>query len=166
LLLLVFALDGSAVAQKSCSTVKDETLRLQCYDSANTKRHQIAKPETKKKKNSEEVAVETPEMSQYVARIDKAFLESGINITVSVVTRGYTESILAHHNVPYPALTFFGYISRATAYAITTKLLNSFAEARSLGFKTVDFHDKAGGNGRYVFDLRKPAPTCSRDLCF
>jgi hypothetical protein len=161
LLMLFIALVGSADAQKRCGAISDQRARLECYDDGN----RAAAPPSPAKTISREGAIRTPEMSDYVVKIDKAFLENGINISVSAVTTGQTGS-LASYNVPYPALTFFGYIDRATAYAISTKILNSFAEARSLGFATVEFQDKAGGNGRYIFDLRKPSPSCSRDLCF
>jgi hypothetical protein len=124
-----------------------------------------AQSATMERARKPEVAVATPEMLAYRDKIDKAILESGISIQISIATKDPPGPLPPGFRVPYPDMVFFGYIDRAVTYAIATKVLNSFADARALGFKTVEFYDKGSG-GKYTFDLRKPSPTCSRDLCF
>jgi hypothetical protein len=113
-------------------------------------------------------APKTTEMTNYVAQIDKALLENGINISVTVQTKCEKYDGLAGSPSACPALSFLGnYIDRPTTYAIVTRVLNSFTEARALGFKNVVFYgmNRQAGS-RHTFDLTKPPPACSIDLCF
>jgi hypothetical protein len=157
LFFLIGLLDG-ALAQSKCAGISDQKLRLECYDSTN------AKPE----KTKEGLVIKTAEMSQYVDKIDRALLENGIDISVTVQTKCEKYDGLAGSPNACPALSFLGnYIDRPTTYALVTKVLNSFAEARTLGFKNVVIYGLNQQNGsRHTFDLRKPSPTCSLDLCF
>lgn len=110
----------------------------------------------------------SPGMSEYVAKIDKALLENGVNISVTIQTKCEKKySGLSGSPNACPALSFLAnYIDRPTAYALVTKVLNSFSEARALGFKNVVIYGLNPQSSRHTFDLRKPPPTCSLDLCF
>jgi hypothetical protein len=159
--LLLLACESGAFAQSKCAAIPDQKLRLECYDAKSS-------PQPAERGRQAEGTIKTDEMTNYVAMIDKALLERGINVSVTVQTKCGKFDGLAGSPTACPALSFLGkYIDRPTTYALVTKVLNSFTEARALGFKNVVFYGLNRQEGsRHTFDLTKPPPTCSLDLCF
>lgn len=153
--LFVLVFSSHALAQPACNTIQNGKKRLDCYDRLSP----VARPE---QKPPAPPVIVTNDMRAYRDRIDKAILETGANIAIGIETERRKTTL---SEIQYPSLLFLGYMDRATVYVIATKFLNSFADARRIEFKSIEFLSK-GGDGNYVFDLQKPSPVCDRDLCF
>jgi hypothetical protein len=114
-----------------------------------------------KSKKSDEDTNETARR-MYRARLDHVFLESGINMEVSIVNPNSEHA--EGWTFEKPALMLFGYWDRPGIYKFvnTTKILE---QAKSVHFKTVVFYSRGQG-GMYRFNLTKSGQICDRDLCF
>ena len=95
----------------------------------------------------------------YRARIERAFLEAGIDAEVAIRDTG-----TKREGGRFPRLIIFTYLNKAIVYRLITKdkILD---DASAAGFQMVQFMDKGMTEGQWFFDLTKPGD-CQRELCW
>ncbi len=152
---LLLLLSRSADAH-DCNAIKDGSARLACFD-------QSAHRELAAKMKIDAASPITSDMRDIRGKIDKALLDAGISMEVSISSKRTTS--IGVLSPPIPSLVFFGALNRASVYQIVNALIPAFEDPRKAGFKTVEFVS-LGAQQHYIFDIRKPSNVCSIDLCF
>lgn len=135
-------------AAQDCPSIRDGAARLACFDKAHPAR--ASKPQ---------IGAATAEQFGYAQRLEKLFLEAGINLTATIFEKPHSK---ADRRKNFPALVIMGHINRVDVHHIQSKL-GVIGEARKLGLKEVEFFGKTAGS--WIFDLSR-SPTCSQEFCF
>lgn len=148
--IISISISAHAWAETDCASIANDWARNTCYGLSakdTTNRVKPAAPQL------------TTAAMDLRSRLDKLFLEAGIDIQVIVISKPPAAGKL-------PQLMLFGYVSRVSIYQITTKT-DLIRRAKEAGFRSIDFFSKSG-DGHWVFDLTGSGQTCARggELCF
>jgi hypothetical protein len=102
--------------------------------------------------------------NSYGVELQRALLSRGIDLQVAIRPKPTSELDKAAH---FPQLHLYGFINRADVYQLI-KASGVLAGAQNRKFRSVEFFDRGGVNGRWVFDLTgNSPPPCdtNRRLC-